>query len=116
MSDPIRNEIELDLAGETRTMHASFAAIRGIEAALGKSITAIINNVAVNGDLSVTDAATIVYHGLRGFDDKRLSLDQVGDAIMVAGVIKVSVHVVEFLTMALNGVSVGKSTEPTPAQ
>ena len=111
MADVLRNEVEIELSGETRTMRASFAAIRSIESALGRSIVAVINQIGQQGDLSFTDAATIVHFGLRGYDDKRLTLEQVGDAIMGIGLAKVSVPVVEFVSLALSGVSVGKPME-----
>lgn len=115
MADTLRNEVAITLGGVERTMRATFTAIRAIEAAVGKSLIALISQVGANGDLSITDAATIIHHGLRGADDKRLTLEQVGDAVMEAGYSKVSIPVIEFLSTALNGVSVGKS-EPNPAQ
>ncbi|MBY5698398.1 GTA-gp10 family protein [Rhizobium leguminosarum] len=106
----LRNEVKITLAGEERTMRATFSAIRGIEASLGKSIIAIISQSG-NGDLSITDAVTIIHYGLRGYDDKRLSLDQVGDAVMDVGFSAVSLAAIQFLSVALGGVSVGKPQE-----
>ena len=113
MSDVLRNEVSIELAGETRTMRASFAAIRAIEAALGKSMMAVINQVA-DSDLSVTAATTIIYHGLLGFDDKRLSMDQVGEAVLAAGLTNVSLPIVNFVSRSLSGVEVGKPEGQTP--
>jgi hypothetical protein len=45
MADNLRNEVQIELAGETRTMRATFAAIRGIEADTGRSIIATINRL-----------------------------------------------------------------------
>lgn len=106
MENP-RNEVKITLAGEERTMRASFEAIFAIEAATGKSMTAIINQVA-DGDLSITQAATIVHHGLRGYGDSRLTFGQVGAAIVEAGLGEVSLPIVHFVQSSLNGVSVGK--------
>ena len=97
-------------------MRASFTAIRAIETALGKSIVAVINQIGQQGDLSFTDAATIIHHGLRGNQDTRLSLDDVGDAVLDEGLGNASVAVVEFLSIALNGVTVGKPVEPETAR
>jgi hypothetical protein len=115
MENSLRNEISISLAGETRIMRATFTAITAIERALGKSMTAIINQIA-GGDLGVTEAAHIVFNGLRGNEDTRLSFEKVGEAIVQAGLGNVSVAVVEFVSMSLNGVSVGKPEEPQPAQ
>lgn len=105
--EPLRNEVKITLAGEERTMRATFAAIRSIEGAMGKSMIAVINQFG-GGDISVTDAATIIHHGLRGHGDTRLTLDQVGEAIVEAGLNNVSLPIVEFVSRALGGVSVGK--------
>lgn len=115
METNLRNEVSIQLAGIERTMRASFTAIVAIEKAVGKSMTAIISQIA-SGDLSVTEAATIIHHGLRGFDDKRLSFEQVGEAVVVAGLTNISTAVVEFVSASLNGVSVGKPKEPETAQ
>jgi len=114
MTGPARNEVTITLAGEERTLRASFTAIAAIEKALGKSMMAVINKVA-SGDLAVTEAAVIIFHGLRGFDDTRLTYEQVGEAVVTAGVTKVSLPVVEFVNIALSGVEVGKPEEPVAA-
>lgn len=111
----LTNETTIELDGEQRIMRASFTAIMNIERALGKSMTAIITKIA-NGDLAITEAAHIIYHGLRGNDDKRLSFEQVGEAIMERGLSEISMPVVEFVSASLNGVSLGKSNPPSPAQ
>lgn len=115
MTNPMRNEVSITLAGEERTMRATFTAIAAVEKALGRSMVAIINKVA-GGDLGVTEAATIVYHGLRGNEDTRLSYEQVGEAVVEAGLGNVSAAVVGFVSIALSGVEVGKPKEPVAAQ
>jgi hypothetical protein len=114
MENTLRNEVSITLAGEERIMRATFTAIVAIEKALGKSMTAIINQVAA-GDISITDSALIVYHGLRGNQDTRMSFEQVGEALVEAGMAAVSLPVVEFVSRSLSGVSVGKPEE-TEAQ
>lgn len=114
LATPLRNEVEIQIAGELRVMRATFTAIVQIEKQLGKSMIALTSRIA-NGDLSVTEAAYIIYYGLRGYDDKRLSLEQVGEGVLAAGLSNMSMPVIEFLTMTLNGVSVGKPSEPNPA-
>lgn len=112
MAEPLRNEVKVTLACQERTMRATFSAIRAIEAALGKSIIAIIGQ-AGNGDVSMTDTATIIHHGLRGYDDTRLTLEQVGNACMETGFSTASMAAVEFLGLALRGVSPGKQEPGT---
>lgn len=108
MTDAMTNSVDIELDGQNRTMRASFAAIRGIEKDLGKSIISVVNNLGLNADLSITDAATIIYHGLRGNADTRMSLEQVGEAILKEGFNSSSLKVVSFLSVALNGVQMGK--------
>ena len=110
----MRNEVTITLAGEERIMRATFTAIVAIEKQLGKGMTAIISQIA-DGDLSITESAYIIYHGLRGYDDKRLTFDQVGDGIVAAGIGNISMAVVEFVSKALSGVSVGKPETPEAA-
>lgn len=107
MENPLRNEVSVLLAGETRIMRATFTAIMAIEKALGRSMMATIGQLA-EGDIAITEAAHIIYHGLRGYDDKRLSFEQVGEAILEAGIGNVSIAVVEFASRSLSGVTMGK--------
>lgn len=108
MAEALRNEVEIELAGEPRVMRATFSAIRAIEKDTGKGIVGIIQEAA-GGRLSVTDIATIIYRGLGGNGDTRLTYEQVGDAVVANGIEKPSVAAVEFLMQALNGASLGKS-------
>lgn len=113
MSGPVLNEVKIDLAGETRTMRASFSALIEIERDLKKSLIALINQAAESGDIGVTEAAVIVHHGLRGYQDARLTYAQVGEAIMEAGLPNILGAVMEFLGKALNGVTMGKPQPET---
>jgi hypothetical protein len=96
-------------------MRANFSAIVAIEKALGKSMIALINQIAA-GDVGVTESAHIIYHGLRGNTDARLSFEQVGEAVIERGLSAVSLPIIEFVSRSLNGVSVGKPSEPSPAR
>ncbi|WP_197027136.1 GTA-gp10 family protein [Methylopila sp. 73B] len=105
MDNP-RNEVSIELAGETRTMRASFAAIRNIERDLG-NILPLIDKIG-QGNVGVDQCATIIFYGLKGFDDHRLTKDAVGEAVMDRGLSAVMPAVVEFVTGTLKGVAVGK--------
>ncbi len=112
MSEPLRNEVTITLAGEERTMRATFAAMRGIEQALGQSVISLMSKIG-NRDMGIGDTATIIFWGLKGFGDTRLTFEQIGDAVMEAGLIPLALPVMEFIGKSMNGVSVGKS-EPAP--
>lgn len=108
MADKLRNEVQITLAGQERTMRATFSAIRNIESALKMNLVPLIERYGL-GDMGVTQAATIVFYGLQGFGDTRLkSVDEVGDAIVEAGLAAVAPAIVEFLNASLSGVTVGK--------
>ncbi|WP_342150232.1 GTA-gp10 family protein [Methylorubrum sp. SB2] len=107
-----RNELRIELAGETRTLRASFTAIRAIETALGKSLVKIVDDLSLRGDISVTDTAVIIFHGLKGYDDTRLTIDQVGEAIVGEPFRDMAAAAAHFLSIALKGApGVGKPEE-----
>lgn len=106
------NQVDVRLAGTTRTMKATFSAIAGIERDLGKSIIRFMDDVQV-GDISFTAVALVIFHGLKGNDDTRLTLEQIGDAVVEAGItsddaLSPSLAAVKLLGVALKGVGGGK--------
>jgi hypothetical protein len=113
MADALRNEVGIDLDGQTRTMRATFASIRGIERDLKTNLVPLIEKLG-RGDVGIEQAAVIVFHGLRGFGDTELNLDQVGEAILKTGLGSVMMPVVEFLSQAMQGVTLGKPQEAAP--
>lgn len=112
--DPKRNEVTLQLAGETRTLRATFEAIRCIERDLGKSIVAAVGDLGA-GDVSMTATAAIIFHGLVGADDKRLTIQEVGNAIIGEPFKDASYAAAQFLQVALVGPSLGKPEEMAAA-
>jgi hypothetical protein len=109
MGERLRNEVEITLKGEVRVMRATFGAIRAIERDLKINIIPLIMKLS---DLGLEQAAVIVFHGLKGYGDTSLTLEEVGEAIMDAGLDNVLDPIVDFLANTLKGVSVGK---PQPA-
>lgn len=107
MAETLRNEVDITLLGETRTMRATFGAIRGVERDLKTNIIPLIERMG-RGDVGVEQAAVVIFHGLKGYGDTSLTLDQVGDAVMGEGLSKVLEPVVNFLAVAMQGVSLGK--------
>jgi hypothetical protein len=111
MAEALRNEVAITLAGQERTMRATFAAMRGIEQAMGVSVLALVQR-ALKRELGVTDTTVIIFNGLKGADDTRLSLEQVGEAVVEEGLNALAGPVVEFIGKSMAGVKVGK---PEPA-
>lgn len=114
MANERKNELDITIAGQKRTMRASFEAIEAIENVTGKSISMLV--ASVNGsDIGVGLATDVVFHGLRGFGDTRLTRQEVGEAIIEEGIIKVGAPILQFLLIAFRGVSVGKSEKAKEA-
>jgi len=107
MSNDLRNEFSIELGGETRSMRATFEALRGIERDLKTNLIPLIDRFG-RGDVGVEMTAVIIYHGLQGFGDSRLSLNEVGKHVMEDGLSKLMEPVVRFLGQAMGGVSLGK--------
>lgn len=115
MADALRNEFAVTLDGTEYTLRATFTAIRGIERDLKLNLLPLITKVS-NGDVGVEQAAIVIFHGMRGFDDTRLKLEEIGDLIMKTGLSKVMVPVVDFLLHAMEGASLGKPQEAPAAE
>lgn len=111
MANERKNELDITLAGQKRTMRASFEAIEAIESVTGKSISMIVASVSGN-DIGVTLATDVIFQGLRGYGDTRLTRQEVGEAVIEEGIIQVGAPVLQFLLLAFRGVSVGKSEKP----
>jgi hypothetical protein len=107
MTNPLRNEVTITLAGQERTMRATFSALRSIEQSLGTSIIGLIKRTA-SADLGLGDTATIIFHGLRGHEDTRLTMEQVGEAVMNEGLTNLLKPVMEFIGKSMDGVKMGK--------
>lgn len=115
MADKLRNEVNIELLGQTRTMRAEFDAIMAIERDLNKGIVTIVDEAAI-GNIKLTDAAVIIFHGLRGFGDTRIkTVKEVGEAILEEGIDKIADKIVEFAGIVLKGVSLGKPKAPETA-
>lgn len=104
MANRLRNEVEIELAGKTRKLRATFDTIVVIESTIGTSIIGLLRS----GGISFKDAATIILCGMHGADDKSLTLEQIGEAVFEAGMSAVGPKVIDFLHIAMDGVSLGK--------
>lgn len=110
MAEELRNEVAVTLDGAEYTLRATFAAIRGIERDLKTNLVPLIEKLG-RGDVGVEQAAVIIFHGLRGNGDTALSLEQIGDLILKTGLGVVMLPVVNFLSYAMQGATLGKPQE-----
>jgi hypothetical protein len=109
MANKLRNEIEITLAGVKRTMRADFEAMISIETDLRMNIVVLLTKLS-QMDMGLKDAEVILFHGLHAFDSDVLRKD-VGEALMKTGLNNVMGPIINFLKLALDGVSLGKSKE-----
>jgi len=105
--DNARGDVSIYLDGQERVMRPSFEAIWGIERDLNTNIMPLLHRIS-NGDVGVYQCAVIIFHGLRGNEDTRLTLAQVGEAVVKGGLTVVGVPVISFVMKALKGVDMGK--------
>jgi hypothetical protein len=115
MENALRNEITITLDGRDYTLRATFSAIRAIERDLRTNLVPLIGNIA-RRDVGIEQCAIIIHHGLIGYGDKSLMLDQVGDLVMKTGVGDVMGPIVTFLTKAMEGIAMGKSEDKEAVQ
>ena len=101
-ANPLRGEVEIMLAGKPRVMRPTFAAIMEIEAALGGVVP--LARRAAKGEFGLRDLAVVIHAGLKGAGGED-TLDEVGEAVLAAGVAHVTAPVRDFLTNVLSGLA-----------
>ena len=99
-----RNEVEITLNGKPRIMRPTFKTICDIERDIGIKFLPLVFEKAAKADIGMNDAAIIVFHGLKGNKDTRMSFEEVGEALFEGGVDSYLIPVTEFLTMSLRGI------------
>jgi hypothetical protein len=116
MADPLRNEVAITLDGTEYTLRATFAAIRGIERDLRTNLIPLIDRIA-RSDVGLEQCAIVISHGLRGYGDTSLTVDEIGELVLKTGVGTIMGAIIDFLGRAMEGVSLGKlkETEAAPS-
>lgn len=101
MVNRLRGEVALELGGEALALRPTFAAIMEIEDRLGGIVP--LASRAAAGDFGLREVTVIVWACLNGADDRKRSLDEVGERIMAAGLASVTPAVSALLTGILRG-------------
>ncbi len=115
MTENLRNEVQIDLGdGAPYTLRASFDAVCGIERDLNTNLIPLIAKYG-RQDIGLMQAAIVIYHGMTGFGDTRFSVSQIGEKIMKVGLSGLQVKLIQFLGIAMKGVSV-RNPPATPPQ
>jgi hypothetical protein len=108
MAIELRNEVAIDIGGKSRVLRADFRAICAMESFLRMGVVTIVGRFQQK-QFGLTDVAALVFFGLQGADDKDLTMEQVGDAIIETGIDNIISPVIDFALLMMKGVSLGKS-------
>ena len=114
MSEDARQEIEIELGGETYRARPTFQIIVNIEAALDQPARTLglkcwVYGIALDQrgpgteEIKLTELAIILFHMIGGPDEKFKSPTDVGDVLMEEGYGKLCLPVGNFLTRAQQG-------------
>lgn len=105
MSEPtnIRGEFNIELAGQMRTIKVNFDAIERLEGGLfSKPIVEKLYEAA-QGRVAFRDVVTLIDVGLQAAKDTRLSRNQIGEAVLGAGMANYIKTYIDYLTYCING-------------
>ena len=100
MTNPLKGQIEFDLAGKSYKARLTIEAIMGIETALNSSLLKVASQMS-NGDVSVTHLINILHPALRGGGND-LSLQDVMKLVDKAGIVSATTAVSQILGKTLN--------------
>lgn len=99
----IRGEFKVQLAGQERTLKASFDAVEQLESGgLSKNIVLTLNDAAV-GNVSMRDMTSLFAIGMKAAGDTRLSRQEIGQAIFEAGFSNFIPVFVDYLVYCITG-------------
>jgi len=100
--NPYRNEMEIDLCGEKLLIRASFKGLCEIEQRANIGLFGIMAKLYKN-DASIKTIAAVIYGGLVGADNLKMSFDQVAEKCLKHGLIKLLKPCGEFVALAMAG-------------
>lgn len=114
MANRLRGETTLALGGETFTLRPTFAAIMEIEDRLGGIVP--LATRAAAGDFGLKEVTIILWATLNGASPRGLSLDEVGERVLHAGLAAVTPVVRDLLTTVLTGGQPEEGGGPAPGK
>ncbi|MBA2413914.1 MAG: gene transfer agent family protein [Burkholderiaceae bacterium] len=98
MSDP-RGDVSVIIDGTEHTMRLTFAAALKIEKRIGCGLLKLANRMA-QMEVTTEEVATVIHAGVTAAGGK-LTFDQVGEAVMAAGLIDMAKPATELVLAAL---------------
>jgi len=100
MANPLKGQIEFDLAGKSYKARLTIESIVGIEQSLSMSLLKVAQKMS-EGDVSITHIINILHPALRGGGND-LSMQQVMVLVDNAGIIEATTAVSQILGQTLN--------------
>jgi hypothetical protein len=98
-----RGEVEIEFAGKTMTMRATFDCITRIEQQTGENIVPLLARI-IRSDIGYKDAAIIISEGLRaGSEEGGVTLKAVGEEIFERGISEFVEPCVRLLHLGVGG-------------
>lgn len=104
-SNPYRGEVVVELDGRSYLLRPSFQTMVEIEQASGRGLVPLARSL-MGGDILVTDVVAVIQGGINaGLEAgaKRMSRDEVGEAVYRTGVLALIPSVVAFLSGCITG-------------
>ena len=100
MANPLKGQIEFDLAGKSYKARLTIEAIVGIESALNMSLLKVAQKMS-EGDVSITHIINILHPALRGGGND-MSMQQVMSLVDEAGIVQSTTAISQILGQTLN--------------
>ncbi len=104
MANESRGEVEIALDSKTYTLRPEFQGLAEIESRTGQKLGVILRQWA-EGDIGITELAIVVWCGMRAFDERSPSFEEVGQMIVVTGLAPVAGPAARFLAGAVAGLN-----------
>ena len=108
MANESRGEVEVRLDGKAYTMRPTFQALADIESRTGMSIGELLQRLT-EGKFGVTHVTIVIHAGLRAFDERAPSFEEVGEMIVGQGLASVIGAAAGFLAGAIASLAPRKS-------
>lgn len=102
MANKVRGEVEVELGGKRYTLRPSFEAMAEAESILGYGVVKVATRF-IRGEHGVREVAAMLYAGMVGSGAREMSFNEVGAAVVKAGLGNLSKPASQFAFEMLKG-------------
>lgn len=114
MANELRGEREIRMCGESYCLVPDFESLHEVEKLAGCSLTMLAMKFA-RSDVRITEVAALIYGGIKGSGEKKLTFAEVGKLVQRHGLVRLIPAAGEFLTAAISGDGDPETGEEKPA-